>query len=1519
MRVNVSWWNGGRAVFLLLLVALGIRALTQGWDAGLPPSPHPDERQVIMVTERLDHWFGDPEFFAYGSLHFQAIRLVSFLSGNHPTWADLMRGGRLLSLVASLAAIVLGWWLAREAWGRSAGILFLLLATWIPLHQQLSHYATVEAHHGFWVMAALAAAFQLARQSSWAWAMAAGGAVGVSLAVKVSSLGLLLPLAVALAMVAARGPVRRAFELAGVAVFAVVGFFWIAQPWAYAGARVPLRALGTALLVVALAHLSGWFSGRWARLFAIAAGITLAVALVFSLAPFLEVGPALESSSAGVFDRANPAFLEGVGQQIAMVTGVADLPYVRIYAGTIAGLYPLRELSLWACGPALMIAFLWGLWRAVIALGRRFWRLVEGQWNDAWLLLLLLVVWVVPMGLRLATLEVKFIRYWEPLLLPMVLVAAWSLTRMRRRAALWASAAAVLLTMLWGVAYLWAFAEPHPFGTASRWLRMARDESAVVAWEHWDETLPWIAGPRLILESYNLPDDEAKIRDWVEQLGAADWVVLTSNRIRRTVLANPRRYPLTGRIYRLLLAGEAGFEVVATASRGPRLAGLRLPVQGADESFVNYEFPRVVLLRRVAELDVERLIRRAHETLPRLDGLDAADLEDLFVEPAARVPRPPGAIRQWADCAGWVAFFGALGIVAWILLLPLLGSWPDAGLGLALVTGWVGAAWLFWFGARLMGLPVGSTSATSVVLVGMAIGVGVALVRRNTVLHVLRTRQRGLTGVVAVVVAIFAFFLFVRAFNPAIFWGEKPMDFSFFNAFVHSPAWPPGEPWMAGEPLHYYYFGEVLAAFPTLATGADEAVAYNLMCATVPALAAAPLLGFALLVARRGRRRWFFILPVTVLLVGNLAWPWLLGLARQARWFDLWWATSRVVPGYAIDEYPLWTALFADLHAHFIALPVLIAALAWAWVATVVTGGRWWAAAGLCGVTVGVLAATNPWDVLLFAAACLLLLTAGPRRLRSSARLVAAAVLSLVAVVPFLVEMFSWLRGAGVAGRPLVFLTRDDFAPWWAVLRHFGLFLLPLLVAAVVPIPRRPVVLSLLVAGGASLGFAFGSTAAALALGLAVIFWSAARRAGDRWMAMAWTLAYCAVLGVAFAERFTILDRMNTVFKIYDGVWLLLALALSLILLRTRAPYSKVVVSVFAPLLVIAAVNLPLGVVQGLVQPRILSPRPTLDGRAYLAASPSDFFLVSMLRGAARPGDVVAEAAGPSYRRFTRIAMHTGLSTVVGWEWHLRQRGQDLQKIMARFHDLAELYSGSNPEVRRAVLDRYEVDWVVVGDLERETYGLEAEDPLTGIPGVRRWAARDGAILYRVLKPQAQPRRQLRRHVDGPDLLHSTLSCGPTSGQEDAAHRIVPAEIAVLAIVAARPNDIAVETRGCGVARFQKNDQVARVRVVQTEGSELSLGSDHLDHWFTLDADVGERSRRSAQEVGPVGLVDNAFGLASFEVEVDVGGSPSRHCGHRRRGGDGRSAISVLDLYEADIGQGSIDEHLVVNLRQTVV
>jgi sugar lactone lactonase YvrE len=125
----------------------------------------------------------------------------------------------------------------------------------------------------------------------------------------------------------------------------------------------------------------------------------------------------------------------------------------------------------------------------------------------------------------------------------------------------------------------------------------------------------------------------------------------------------------------------------------------------------------------------------------------------------------------------------------------------------------------------------------------------------------------------------------------------------------------------------------------------------------------------------------------------------------------------------------------------------------------------------------------------------------------------------------------------------------------------------------------------------------------------------------------------------------------------------------------------------------------------------------------------------------ARPGDVVAESAGPYYSQHTRIVMHTGQPTVVGWDWHLKQRGQPMAEISARFEDLESLYSGGSRVERRAILDRYRVRWVVLADLERQRYGLTGRDVLNGIAGLITIAEHEGAALFMVrdLRSASEP------------------------------------------------------------------------------------------------------------------------------------------------------------------------------------
>ncbi|MCG4627878.1 DUF2298 domain-containing protein, partial [Anaerostipes hadrus] len=57
-----------------------------------------------------------------------------------------------------------------------------------------------------------------------------------------------------------------------------------------------------------------------------------------------------------------------------------------------------------------------------------------------------------------------------------------------------------------------------------------------------------------------------------------------------------------------------------------------------------------------------------------------------------------------------------------------------------------------------------------------------------------------------------ALFLVLRSCQPEIFWGEKPMDFTFLNYFIRLEQLPPQDPWAAGHVMQYYYFGTYLLA-----------------------------------------------------------------------------------------------------------------------------------------------------------------------------------------------------------------------------------------------------------------------------------------------------------------------------------------------------------------------------------------------------------------------------------------------------------------------------------------------------------------------------------------------------------------------------------------------------------------------------------------------------------------------------------------------------------------------------------
>ena len=199
------------------------------------------------------------------------------------------------------------------------------------------------------------------------------------------------------------------------------------------------------------------------------------------------------------------------------------------------------------------------------------------------------------------------------------------------------------------------------------------------------------------------------------------------------------------------------------------------------------------------------------------------------------------------------------------------------------------------------------------------------------------------------------------------------------------------------------------------------------------------------------------------------------------------------------------------------------------------------------------------------------------------------------------------------------------------------------------------------------------------------------------------------------------LSRMNTVFKLYYQAWLLFAVGGSvagywlLRALRARSAddsrrrmrwgYAALVGG-----LVFAGLHFPVRVVD--LRTDGFRAAATLHGMAWMQRfHPEDFAAAEWLRvngGIERePVPVILEATGGAYSEFSRMATQTGFPTILGWDQHERLwRGAAIEgEVAQRKADVDAAYGAATFEQARPVLDKYAVDYVVVGYLEQQKYG----------------------------------------------------------------------------------------------------------------------------------------------------------------------------------------------------------------------
>ncbi len=213
-------------------------------------------------------------------------------------------------------------------------------------------------------------------------------------------------------------------------------------------------------------------------------------------------------------------------------------------------------------------------------------------------------------------------------------------------------------------------------------------------------------------------------------------------------------------------------------------------------------------------------------------------------------------------------------------------------------------------------------------------------------------RRRLFWGAEAVFAVCYALGALLASLAPDVWNTEKPMDMAFITAINASDHFPPHDPWMSGETLNYYYFGHVVFAWPIKLLGLAPDAGYLLSLGRCcwrsrrPPCTRSP--------ARCGRRRGTtlgeraprggpvfagLVAAALVAILGNLAgvrtWVNAADPPRDYAWFE----PSRVIPD-TINEFPSFSFLLGDLHAHVLALPFTVLALAFALQVALVRAAR---------------------------------------------------------------------------------------------------------------------------------------------------------------------------------------------------------------------------------------------------------------------------------------------------------------------------------------------------------------------------------------------------------------------------------------------------------------------------------------------------------------------------------------------------------------------------------------------------
>ena len=582
--------------------------------------------------------------------------------------------------------------------------------------------------------------------------------------------------------------------------------------------------------------------------------------------------------------------------------------------------------------------------------------------------------------------------------------------------------------------------------------------------------------------------------------------------------------------------------------------------------------------------------------------------------------------------------------------------------------------------------------------------------------------------------AVFLMWTYLAGFHPAAYGTEKFMDYGFMEAMMRSKTLPATDIWYSQGKINYYYGGQYFAVFLTKLSGTQVELTYNLMRTFVAAFAF--VLPFSLArqmttdmqgsVVSGWKKRLpsvtGFLAGLAVSIAGNMHYvvyaqiiPLIQKLKGQE--VDSYWfpdATRYIgfnpdVPDKTIHEFPCYSFVLGDLHAHVVNIMfvLLLLGLLYAWMQKVrnttpsvekLGAKKFWMKQLLmphilaAAMLLGMFHWTNYWDFVIYYVVTggtvlfmnIICLKGDIKRIIAvtAAQAVEIFAVATVIILPFTLQFTTMVQGVRLAQNHS--LPHQLLILWGLPTILTLVFVISLIVEKLKVLEHKSLYRLM-----------------------------KAIRTPDLFAVL---MGLCAIGLVAIPELVYVRDiyengnaRANTMFKLTYQAYIMFGMTMAYVIFRLLFVNAKKVLKAIA----VAGLVLLLwtcGYFGKSVDSwfgQVLDPSQYkgLNATAFLETDyAEDVGAIKWLKENVQGSPVVLEANGDSYSEYERVSAMTGLPTVMGWYVHEWLWRNDVADLNAKADEIETIYTSTNAAEAQMLVEKYDISYIFVGSCEREKY-----------------------------------------------------------------------------------------------------------------------------------------------------------------------------------------------------------------------